>query len=39
MLKMLTSRRLDSLKQAFYKIHNAENGSSPRTFVENGGAD
>ena len=30
---------IDSLKQAFYKLHNAEQEAARRLFVENGGAE
>lgn len=32
-------QELDGLKQAFYKIHNAEIEAAKKTFVENGGAE
>lgn len=32
-------QELDSLKQAFYKIHNAELEAAKKAFVENGGAE
>ncbi|MCI1648059.1 MAG: DUF349 domain-containing protein [Bacteroides sp.] len=32
-------QEIDSLKQAFYKLHNAEQESAKKQFIENGGAE